>query len=185
MKTCPEFNCLPLYRAPRANVQPHKLEMEQSIELPHSLTECEMFDVLVGHELFGCRWGIRASLGNLKQEEEGRQRRRFDDHIFLTPSVSKGNRRHRVGWNKGIEDVSMCFNVESKIPLFHNPKSDFYYFTFSRERNKVSRSTKARLFGFGQKAVFVFFYYSNSLSWVAVMVWDIIKWRFKHNSQVL
>lgn len=118
--------------------------------LPQRLTNCEMFDVLVEHELFCSRRGIRASLGNLKQEEEGRQRRRFDDHIFLTPSVSKGNRRLEVGWNIRMEDVRVSFSVERPKYLCFMI-TDLTLMSLSRARK---RSTEACLFGFDQKADF-------------------------------
>lgn len=92
--------------------------------LPQRLTNCEMF-VLVEHELFHSRREIRARLGNLKQEEEGRQRRQFDDHIFLTPSVSKGNRRLKVGWNIRLEDVRVSFSVERPKYLCFVYRFDF------------------------------------------------------------
>lgn len=67
---------------PGQNVQHPKLEMDPSGMLPQRLADCEMFEVLVEHEFFCCRWGVRASLGNLKQEEERRQRRRFRRPCF-------------------------------------------------------------------------------------------------------
>lgn len=85
--------------------------------LPWTLTNCEMFDVCGGElELFCSRGGIRAGLGNLKQEEEGQRR--------LTPSVSKGNRRLRVGPSRTVL-VSFDFNVQKKKEVGFDQKADF------------------------------------------------------------
>lgn len=113
------------------------------------------------NELFSSRRGIRASLGKLKQEEEGRQRCRFDSHVFLTPSVSEGNRRLEVGWIKRMEDVRVCLCVEcpkclcftitfvSSLPLFYRHK----FASFPRA-TKGSTGLSPDLFTCGQRAVF-------------------------------